>query len=204
MEIDERRADHLRKCDDLRETEAQLRKQIEAFKNKENELQLVCEKERQEATTLETEVAELKSQKEDQEASRVDLEGRIRAVTAEIARHKEDLRRRREARQSQQARDRPELELYRDKLALEIIGIHTDLLEFKFTHINEHRWEEVYSFSLDVSKKEYKVTACSPKIAELDRLVKWLNDTRDFYTFLKCMRKAFTDYAKTLPKVLGV
>ena len=47
----------------------------------------------------------------------------------------------------------------------------------------------------------FTVVSCSPPIADLDKLVKWLNDSRDFYAFLKAMRKAFSDYAKTLPRL---
>ncbi|KAJ3053239.1 kinetochore-associated Ndc80 complex subunit spc25, partial [Rhizophlyctis rosea] len=200
-EIEERRVEHSKACDSLTDTETELRKQIETYKNKQSELQLVCEKERQEASNLESEVINLKSQKDEQDTYRADIEGRIRAVTADIARQREDLRRAREARQLRQTEDRPELELYQDKLAMEIVGIHTDLLEFKFTHVNDQRWDEIYSFSLDVSRKEYEVVSCSPQITDLNKLVKWLNDSRDFYAFLKAMRKAFSDYAKTLPRM---
>jgi hypothetical protein len=41
------------------------------------------------------------------------------------------------------------------------------------------------------------VTRCEPAIPKVDDLLIWLNATRDFYTFLKLMRKGFMELAKS-------
>jgi len=41
---------------------------------------------------------------------------------------------------------------------------------------------------------------CSPLLPDLESLVRYLNDTRDFYGFLKKARKAFQEVAKDMPK----
>ena len=71
-----------------------------------------------------------------------------------------------------------------------------DVIKFVFTHINEQDWNEEYYFVVDMSYASvYKLIACKPMLKDIDSWMEWLNSSRDFYTFLKKMRKGFTLHA---------
>ena len=92
-----------------------------------------------------------------------------------------------------------------------------DEIEFKFTHVDPNNWDRVFTFVVDVREpKVYKcafsfykkktkvclnqrkiVTRCEPALPKVEYLLIWLNATRDFYTFLKLMRKGFMELAKS-------
>jgi hypothetical protein len=96
-----------------------------------------------------------------------------------------------------------------------------NILKFVFTHINEYNWDEEFSFVVDVSaEKEYHsmlwkvimvfmlinisfsapVYDCQPMLPRLNEQVKYLNESRDFYRYLKEMRKAFVELVKASRK----
>ncbi|KAJ3061499.1 kinetochore-associated Ndc80 complex subunit spc25 [Podochytrium sp. JEL0797] len=89
------------------------------------------------------------------------------------------------------------MRFYQDKLAMTIASIKKDTLKFTFTNINNKRWEEEYSFVLDVTGTEYKLLDCTPSgaIDTIDQMLAFLNESRDFYRFLKEMRRGFLEYS---------
>lgn len=71
-----------------------------------------------------------------------------------------------------------------------------DHIGFVFTRINEQDWDQEYTITVDVSQHDYAVADCNPSLPELPSLIRYLNDTRDFYGFIKKVRKAFKDQSK--------
>ncbi|KAG0212264.1 kinetochore-associated Ndc80 complex subunit spc25 [Mortierella sp. GBA30] len=93
-------------------------------------------------------------------------------------------------------KNKPEVSSYESILAMRIVGVQEDQIGFVFTRINELDWEQEYSVTVDVSQYDYSVSECSPSLPELPSLVRYLNDTRDLYGFLKRVRKGFKDLCK--------
>ncbi|KAI9015193.1 chromosome segregation protein Spc25-domain-containing protein [Gaertneriomyces semiglobifer] len=196
-ELAERKAQHVQKLDQLKESEVQLKAQIEACKAKEFEQQRAFEKERQEAEEMEREVEELKLQKTERDVVREDLAEQVRAMKADIRRRKEDLVKRREMRRLQEARGQPELQCYEDKLAMTVeYTDQANTLTFVFTHINPQDYLQKFSFVIK-TEGAYQVLDCDPMVPNLLELVEWLNKTKDFYLFLKMMRRSFVQVAKS-------
>ncbi|KAI8609658.1 chromosome segregation protein Spc25-domain-containing protein [Chytriomyces sp. MP71] len=92
----------------------------------------------------------------------------------------------------------PDLKAYQENMSMVISAVSKNILRFTYTHINQKNWEQEYSFVLDVSEgKQYKIMDCIPPLPGRERMLKFLNDSRDFYRFLKEMRKAFCNLEST-------
>ncbi|KAG9321623.1 hypothetical protein KVV02_006727 [Mortierella alpina] len=71
-----------------------------------------------------------------------------------------------------------------------------DRIGFIFTRINEQDWDQEFAITIDVSQYDYSASECVPSLPELPSLVRYLNDTRDLYGFLKRVRMGFKDLCK--------
>ncbi|KAI8618893.1 chromosome segregation protein Spc25-domain-containing protein [Chytriomyces sp. MP71] len=92
----------------------------------------------------------------------------------------------------------PDLKAYQENMSMEIAAVSKNILRFTYTNINHKNWEQGYSFVLDVSEgKQYKIMDCIPPLPGREDMLKFLNDSRDFYRFLKEMRKAFCNFEST-------
>ena len=72
-----------------------------------------------------------------------------------------------------------------------------------YSHVYESDWTRECSFTIDLSQRDYKgkthslfklsasVIECKPMLNTLNGLVEQLNESREFYEFLKRMREAF-------------
>lgn len=67
---------------------------------------------------------------------------------------------------------------------------------FSFKYINAADWERRYNITIDVSTNRYRVRTCEPMIPHLSFLVDQLNESSDFYGFLRRVRSSFVDLAK--------
>ncbi|KAI8818038.1 uncharacterized protein EV422DRAFT_508574 [Fimicolochytrium jonesii] len=202
------------RCQGMKESEEELRRQIELLKSKQTELQRAQERERQETLEIQTELANLQQRRDERDHVREDLLERIRDRRDEIRRRKEELNRTRLAREQQQSKSRPELECFEDKLAMEVRSIENDVLEFIFTHINPNDWDQEFTFTLDLHRGRYQVISCNPPLpapttpstntasagqqlttapqpTSMADLVQFLTQTGDFHAFLKLVRRAF-------------
>ncbi|KAJ3299033.1 kinetochore-associated Ndc80 complex subunit spc25 [Borealophlyctis nickersoniae] len=224
-DMEEKRVEHFKTCEELRENEIQLRKAIDVAQTEAKERQQALDKQQQEALARESEVAELRTDKEERRATRDELAHEMRKITAEIQRRKQGtsshvfrlfkkylsdlmsthieiqnktaLEQRREQEEIELQRNKPELELYRQMLAMEIKTVANDVLRFEFTHINDADWDEKYYFTIDISVRGvYTVTECSPMLPDLALREAWIRRSNDFYGFLKLMRKGFAEYVK--------
>ena len=85
---------------------------------------------------------------------------------------------------------------------MKLEGVREDVLCIVFNHVYENDWTRECSFTVDLSQREYKgnkqsilmliaVIECKPPLNNLSELVQELNETREFYEFLKRMRQAF-------------
>lgn len=72
-------------------------------------------------------------------------------------------------------------------------------MKFVFTKIDKDDWNRECSFFLDVSQNDYQILNCNPALDNIESLNKELNVNRDFYQFLKVIRKEFVSHFK--PKI---
>lgn len=68
-------------------------------------------------------------------------------------------------------------------------------MKFSFIYIDQNDWEKEFSFVIDVSEANYRVIECQPGLPHMSPLLERLNMDRDFYGFLKRVRKAFVSLA---------
>lgn len=103
---------------------------------------------------------------------------------------------------AQVSKNGPELAFWEEHLAMKIEGVKADILRIVYNHISETDWMREYSFTVDLSERDYKGTAmlkysltvvleCKPSLPQIDELVQKLNRSREFFEFLKWMRQAF-------------
>ena len=73
------------------------------------------------------------------------------------------------------------------------------MLQIVFTMIDDQDWDRPFRFDIEFATRTYTVPQCEPSLPTLilDDLLAWLNRTRDFFGFLKKMRKAFKDNLDT-------
>lgn len=72
-------------------------------------------------------------------------------------------------------------------------------MKFVFTKIDKDDWSRECSFFLDVSKSDYEILNCTPLLENIAVINEALNGNRDFYQFLKLMRREFVAHFK--PKI---
>jgi len=89
---------------------------------------------------------------------------------------------------------------------MKLEGVKEDVLRIVFSHAYETDWTRECSFTVDLSERDYKgiyhpngtdlvVIECKPMLKNLEDLVQKLNESREFFEFLKWMRQAFKQNA---------
>ncbi|KTW26748.1 hypothetical protein T552_02752 [Pneumocystis carinii B80] len=187
----EERNRYLKSVGEDREIQRNLQKQIEECKEIEKRMQEAIEREKQEVIEAERSIAEFKEKKEVMMEKREYLLQKIQDISQTIQKKREFRSNMRHMFIKQAAKDKPELEFWEEHLAMKIKGVKDDFLKIIFTHIDENDWMKEFYFIINLSKREYEVTECSPALATVHEIVSKLNTCRDFFGFLKDMRKAF-------------
>ncbi|KAG0234915.1 kinetochore-associated Ndc80 complex subunit spc25 [Mortierella sp. GBA43] len=153
-------------------------------------------KEKEEANAMSRIVQEYATQCEDMQQRRQVLQEQVAILRREVKAKREAKIALKKALEKQVLKNKPELASFESALALRIIGVREDHIGFVFTRINEQDWDQEYTITVDVSQHDYAVADCNPSLPELPSLIRYLNDTRDFYGFIKKVRKAFKDQSK--------
>jgi kinetochore protein Spc25, fungi type len=68
-------------------------------------------------------------------------------------------------------------------------------MQFNFKLIDPQTTQRVFSVTIDVNGDHYLVTDCNPALPELPSLLANLNQSRDFYGFIKSIRGKFRQAA---------
>lgn len=87
------------------------------------------------------------------------------------------------------------LNLYQTHLGLYAEPVDSDLTRFTFVHIDPNDWSRKFQFCVSVATDSFEVTECVPEVEQLEAMQVELNESRDFFGFLKAMRKAFCTLA---------
>ncbi|KAJ3290747.1 hypothetical protein HDU76_007365, partial [Blyttiomyces sp. JEL0837] len=181
---------------------AEMKRDIESVKSKILEINKHVENEKSQEMQAEKMVADLAEKKADKERLKSTMAAEVELLSREVAMRKEGLRRRIEQREAHASKNYPEMIFYEQKLAFKITSLKHGILKVSFTHINEKNWDQEFGFIVDVSVDgKYEVTDCVPLLPNLSDLTVFLNETRDFYRFLKEMRKGFVEHSRRERKV---
>lgn len=181
---------------EARERDRELREEIKVAFAQEDALSKALKKEKEEANAMSRIVQEYATQCEDMQQRRQVLQEQVAILRREVKAKREAKIALKKALEKQVLKNKPELASFESALALRIIGVREDHIGFVFTRINEQDWDQEYTITVDVSQHDYAVADCNPSLPELPSLIRYLNDTRDFYGFIKKVRKAFKDQSK--------
>ncbi|GJJ13816.1 hypothetical protein Clacol_008073 [Clathrus columnatus] len=169
--------------------------ELEIAECKEKEVKLLndLEKEQTERKDSESSVNTLKRQLAliKEKCGKVDLE--IEQVKASVAALRKERKKESTILEKQASHQKPELKALENALHMTVEGVQKDILLVRFTHLDPSDEERDFSIVIDISTPMYKVPTCSPVIASLPLLVDELNETREFFKFIKKVRKAFVD-----------
>ncbi|KAF9351344.1 kinetochore-associated Ndc80 complex subunit spc25 [Mortierella sp. AD094] len=192
---------------EARELDRELREEMNIALEQEANLAKALKKEKEEANNMLKAIQQLSERNEEMEQIRSSLEAQVAILRREVKAKREAKIAQKKALDEQVLKNKPELASFESILAMRIVGVKGKFLQvmmpfvldhigFVFTRINELDWDQEYSITVDVSQHEFAVSDCTPNIPELPSLLRYLNDTRDFYGFLKRVRKAFKDLSK--------
>ncbi|KAF9898149.1 kinetochore-associated Ndc80 complex subunit spc25 [Lobosporangium transversale] len=181
---------------EVRESDREIREDMKVAIAKQIARAKARKKEKEEASNMARTIDLLTEQKDHMDQVRGNLEAQVIALKKEIKAKREARTALKKALDEQMLKNKPELTCFESILAMRIVGIKEDHIGFVFTRINELDWEQEYSIIVDVSQRDFSVSDCNPLIPQLPSLIQSLNETRDFYEFLKRVRKAFKDLAK--------
>ncbi|KAL5640613.1 hypothetical protein ACGC1H_001181 [Rhizoctonia solani] len=195
-EISRRQEKHKNVIRREQEKVVKMNAEIEQFRVDEMNLMKTLKREQEEKAEAEAKLAEYNAQLKDVEENRA-------AVNAEL----EDLRSRTDKLKLEKSQDlaklehqvalnEPEARALSDLLKWSVESVQRDVLCIKFTHIDASDWTREFSFVLDLSEKTYKVTTSTPLLPQMSALVDWLNETGEFYWFVKKVRMAFGQYVQ--------
>ncbi|EJT98977.1 hypothetical protein DACRYDRAFT_101583 [Dacryopinax primogenitus] len=169
----------------------EMEEAIEREKRREIELIEVLEKERLEAKEMESSLQLLKKQLASLTEQASALDGEANDLRMRINRLRKDKSRDISLLQDRAQSMSPQLALYEGALGFSVTGVKDDILLFKFMHLEESAPTRLFSFVLDLSQQDYIVTMSEPPLGAMPRLVDELNNTRQFWTFIKGVRAAF-------------
>ncbi|KAL7414385.1 chromosome segregation protein Spc25-domain-containing protein [Mrakia frigida] len=182
-----------------REKEAKEKRRLEeeivGAGSKESRLLQVLEKEKQDLTELQQAITELKTNLSSLESQEKVLGGDLAEWNAKVGK----LRTEKSIRDATLAEHRTsitrDLSLLEKKLCWNVDGVGSETLLIRFSHLNPSNPAKEYSFIVDISAKNYAIPTISTPLAQLPTLLADLNADRDFYGFLKKVRKAFKEVA---------
>ncbi|KAF9113692.1 kinetochore-associated Ndc80 complex subunit spc25 [Mortierella sp. AM989] len=198
---------------EARELDRGIREEMKIALADETALAKALKKEKEEANNMSKAIQQLSERNEEMGQLRSSLEEQVAILRREVKAKREAKIAQKKALDEQVLKNKPELASFESILSMRIVGVKgkpasvnyvtdfilegkQDHIGFVFTRINELDWDQEYSITVDVSQHEFAVSECSPDLQELSSLLKYLNETRDFYGFLKRVRKAFKDSTK--------
>ncbi|KAF9288803.1 kinetochore-associated Ndc80 complex subunit spc25 [Mortierella alpina] len=152
--------------------------------------------EKEEAGNMSKTIQQLSARREEMRQMQASLESQVSLLRKEVKAKREAKFAQKKALDEQILKNKPEVSCYESVLAMRIVGVQEDRIGFVFTRINEQDWDQEFSITIDVSQYDYSASECVPSLPELPSLVRYLNDTRDLYGFLKRVRKGFKDLCK--------
>lgn len=178
---------------ELQAMDRSLREELKVAQVQEQAVVKTLKKEKEEASVISKEVQQLTDTHDEVSETKQALMAQVNQLRKEVKAKREAKIAEKKALDEQVLKNRPELATFESVLAVRIVGVKEDHIGFVFTRISEQDWEKEFTVTVDVSHHDFQVSECSPNLPDLDTHLQYLNDTRDFYGFLKRIRKAFIE-----------
>ncbi|KAI9804050.1 MAG: kinetochore-associated Ndc80 complex subunit spc25 [Piccolia ochrophora] len=184
---------------ELHEDQRMKSKDIEILTLKSQTHAQTLQKEQQETTEMKAAITAIAHQRDTRASTRDRVQQQI-AETHKLIDQRLDAQRQHAQHLDSQARfNVPELDFWQDYLCLHIEGAGmADRLKFVYTHVDERDWDKEAWFELGMTKRDYEVLHCRPKLAsaDVDAVLDKLNESRDLGVLLKGMRRLFVEAMK--------
>ncbi|KAJ1644118.1 kinetochore-associated Ndc80 complex subunit spc25 [Coemansia erecta] len=190
--VRERASDFEHQMEEGREREKRMVVDMDALEKENKEILSALKDEHGEEEELSRDISGLQVKQRDIKDEVNQLSSQLARLETELAKRRKAIDEKLEVLEAQRAKNQPELEFFKNKMGLSIAkGDSKDSLTFIFTLISLSEPARPFAITVDMSQRDYQVTKCSPEIKELDKYVETLNASRDFFEFLKRIRKAF-------------
>jgi kinetochore protein Spc25 len=176
------------------------KKDIEILSSKTDSHQQTLAKEAAETQEIQSMIATLSAQRDSHLSTKEYLKQRIKDTQKQIDARLAAQKAHAQYIEEQTKFNIPELDFYESTLCLAIEGAgQVDRLKFTYTHIDDRDWTREAFFELDMSKRDYEIVYCKPKLEkeQIERVVDRLNETRGLRTCLKEIRDLFVDTMKS-------
>ncbi|KAI8320187.1 hypothetical protein GQ54DRAFT_298821 [Martensiomyces pterosporus] len=192
--VRERKTDHDRQVAECAERQTRMSADMESLEKENSTILSALKSDLGEEDALSKTISSLQSkQRQAQDETSTLAKGKSK-LELELRRRQEAIAEKKLVLDAQAANNRPELEFFEEKMGISIVGGQKDLLTFVFTQISLSEPLRPFSIAVDLSQREYKVAKCNPELANLQAHVDWLNMSRDFFGFLKRIRREFSDH----------
>ncbi|CAD6575528.1 MAG: kinetochore-associated Ndc80 complex subunit spc25 [Tremellales sp. Tagirdzhanova-0007] len=190
-EIAARATDHVTSVRDLKAEKEEMERRIQLEREREGDMLATLENERHTLTDLTASLTHLQTTLTRVKEQSTALEAELNAVRKEVKSQKMEKERQTTVLEEMRGQDGVELGLLEEAIGWRVEGVKEDLLLMRFTSIDPAEPEREFSIVIDVSKQDYSVPKCSPPLANLAEMVRQLNSDREFFGFIKRVRKAF-------------
>ncbi|KAJ3331284.1 kinetochore-associated Ndc80 complex subunit spc25 [Gonapodya sp. JEL0774] len=180
----------------LAKSYAEIKKEIADLEAHESDVSQTLHRQNQEIQDASAQIELRSARKSDLESRRLDLVRKVADLSRSVEAITQDLHSRRTHLRTQVSKALPETQDYERVLGMKILTPVEHLLTFVFTRIDEHDLDREYSFTVDLSKREYEITSCTPPLPTMPDLVRQLNENRDFYGFVRVVRKEFGEVGR--------
>ncbi|RKF78125.1 putative kinetochore protein spc25 [Golovinomyces cichoracearum] len=185
---------------ELKEDQRMKKRDIEILVQKSSSHEQIVAKEETETKEMNSAVASLTAQRDAQLAAKEALEQQIIQTQKQIDLKLTTQRAHAQQLDSQARLNLPELHLWTSNLCMEIDGAgQKDRLKFTFTHVDDQDWSREACFELDISKNDYDIPYCKPKLKseDLKKVIDKSNESRDLRVLLKGVRELFVEALKS-------
>ncbi|KAK4688981.1 hypothetical protein P7C73_g1111, partial [Tremellales sp. Uapishka_1] len=190
-EIAKRATEHTSQIRSLAAEKEAVERGIHLEKEREGHMLETLETERRTLANRNSALSHLQSDMSKLHEKSTSLEAELNTLRKEVKTERAEKERQVKVLDAMKGRDGVELGSLEDAVGWKVEGVENDLLLMRFTLIDPEDPDREFSILVDVSKQQYSVPKCSPPIPTLPELVAQLYDDRNFFGFIKQVRKAF-------------
>ncbi|WWC71566.1 uncharacterized protein I206_105524 [Kwoniella pini CBS 10737] len=190
-EIAARATDHVNTMRDLKAEKEETERRIHLEREREGEMLATLETERHTLTDLTSSLNHLQSSLQKVKDQSSSLENEINHLRKSNTSEKTEKDRQQSRLNEMRKRDEDELIELEESIGLRVEAVKRDLLMIRFTLLDPTDPQREFSFLIDISKQDYSVPNCDPPLANLPDLLQQLNHDREFFAFIKRVRKSF-------------
>ncbi|KAJ2081932.1 kinetochore-associated Ndc80 complex subunit spc25 [Coemansia sp. RSA 988] len=192
--IRDRKSEHTSQMAEWIERQSRMSTDMSALEKENSFILSALKEEHSEENNLSNSIASLQIKQKQSEQCADKLAEKKQALEAELARRQKAIAEKRQILDVQKTKNVPEIEFFKNQMGISISSEHKDMLTFVFTQISLSDPSRPFSISVDLSQREYSITKCTPALANIQSHVDWLNMSRDFFGFLKRIRRGFAEH----------